>query len=434
MNRKLLKRSLAGLAISLLTVAGTAITAPASSAQVDAKPNFELPFACGEKWNGATYTGHGGDNYFPLDFNWGAGSDDYGKPVVASAAGVATQGAAGVITIDHGGGWKSEYRHLSSRDVASGTQVAQGQFIGRVGDVGNASGPHLHYAQVYNGNEQHIELHGELVTYSFDYNGPLYTSYNCGGGVTNRAAESVNGDKYDDLLAVDPTNTLKLYPGTANGNFGSSSEIGPGWSASYNRIGVGDSNADGFADIYATSTDGKLHYWLNNGSGGFSKLAAEGVGWNSLEGLAFVDINKDNKADIVARDGGFLYWYPGAGPGAFGERIKIGSGWAGFTTIAGADADGDGDGDLWGTDASGNLSFWKGGGSGAFAVKVDVGGGWNGFGPFNAMDVNGDSKADLVAVRESDGHLFRWTGKGDGGFNTGQDIGQGWTGYRPATY
>ncbi|MGC4938798.1 FG-GAP-like repeat-containing protein [Kribbella sp. DT2] len=433
MNKQLLKRSLAGLAISLLTVAGTAIAAPASSAQVDAKPTFELPFPCGEKWNGATYTGHGGDNSFPLDFNWGAGDDDLGKPVVASAAGVATQGAAGVITIDHGGGWKSEYRHLSSRDVASGTQVAQGQFIGRVGAVGNASGPHLHYAQVYNGNEQHIELHGEFVTYSFDYNGPAYTSYNCGGTVTDRAAESVNGDKYDDLLAVDPSNTLHLYPGTALGKFGGSSEVGPGWSASYHRIGVGDSNADGYADIFATSTDGKLHYWNNSGRGTFTKLVNEGAGWDSMEWFTVVDLNKDNKADIVARDGGILYWYPGKGNGAFSQRNRIGEGWANYE-FAGGDVDGDGDGDLWGTDASGNLFYYRGAGNGTFSTRIDVGSGWNGFGPMNAMDVNGDGKADLVAVRTSDGHLFRWTGKGDGTLRTGEDIGQGWTNYRPATY
>jgi hypothetical protein len=425
------KKALAGLGIAMLAITATIAAAPPSSAQVLVKPDFELPFPCGEQWNGATYTGHGGDNYFPLDFNWGVGDADRGKPVVASAAGNARYGEAGVIVIDHGGGWSSEYRHLDDRVVASGTQVTQGQLIGKVGDVGNASGPHLHYAQLYNGNEQHIVLHGEAVTYSFEYNGPLYTSYNCGGG---RAAESVNGDQYDDLLAVDPDNVMQVYPGTANGNFGTASPLGPGWSSTYNRIAVGDTNADGAADILATSTDGKLHYWHNSGSGTFTKLANAGTGWTSIEWFALVDVNGDDKADIVARDGGFLYWYPGEGAGAFSQRIKIGEGWGTYPEFAGADADGDGDGDLWGTDANGNLSFWRGAGNGTFSTRVSVGSGWNGFGPFNAMDVNGDGKADLVAVRTSDRHLLRWTGKGDGTFNQGEDIGHGWTGHRPATY
>ena len=105
------------------------------------------------------------------------------------------------------------------RVAADGAQVVQGQLIGNVGEVGNASGPHLHYAQVLNGQEQHIVLHGEAVTYSFEYNGPPYTSYNCGNGTSNSAAESINGDKYDDLLAVDPNNVMQVYHGTANGTF-----------------------------------------------------------------------------------------------------------------------------------------------------------------------------------------------------------------------
>ncbi|MFC0626426.1 FG-GAP-like repeat-containing protein, partial [Kribbella deserti] len=330
------KRSVTGLAVALLTAAGTIAAAPVTSAQVTARPAFEMPFPCKEVWNGATYSGHGGaGNDYPLDFNWGSGAADRGRKVVASAAGIARHGVAGVIDIDHGGGWSTTYRHLEHRAVASGTQVAQGQYIGDVGDVGNASGPHLHYAQEYNGTPVHIELHGQRVTYSYVYNGPEFVSFNtCPGGV--RAAESVNGDQYDDLLAVDPNNVMQVYPGNSTGTFGGASPLGGGWSSAYNRIAVGDTNADGAADILATSTDGKLHYWHNSGSGTFSKLANSGVGWTSIEWFAMVDINRDNRADIVARDGGILYWYPGKGAGAFGERIKIGEGWATYPEFAGA--------------------------------------------------------------------------------------------------
>jgi hypothetical protein len=284
--------------------------------------------------------------------------------------------------------------------------------------------------QAYSGPNPHTDH----IHFSFGWPGALkQTSWWTSGGI-DRAAESVNGDQYDDLLAVDPDNVMQVYPGTANGTFGSASPLGPGWSSTYNRIAVGDTNADGAADILATSTDGKLHYWHNSGSGTFTKLANAGTGWNTIEWFTMVDINGDDKADLVARDGGMLYWYPGEGAGNFSQRIKIGEGWATYPEFAGGDADGDGDGDLWGTDASGNLSFWEGTGNGTFAVRVTVGSGWNGFGPFNAMDVNGDGKADLVAVRTSDHHLLRWTGKGDGTFNQGEDIGHGWTGYRPATY
>ncbi|MFC0627439.1 FG-GAP repeat domain-containing protein, partial [Kribbella deserti] len=178
--------------------------------------------------------------------------------------------------------------------------------------------------------------HTDHIHFSFSWAGARRQTSWWTSGSSDRAAESVNGDQYDDVLAVDPGNVLRLFPGNSSGTFGASSPIGPGWSSAYNRIAVGDSNADGAADIVATSTDGKLHYWHNSGSGTFSKLANSGVGWTSIEWFAMVDINRDNRADIVGRDGGFLYWYPGKGAGAFGERIKIGEGWATYPEFAGA--------------------------------------------------------------------------------------------------
>jgi hypothetical protein len=248
------------------------------------------------------------------------------------------------------------------------------------------------------------------------------------------SAESVNGDRYDDLLAVSPDNVLRLYPGRSDGTFGGSGEIGPGWSATYNRIGVGDSNADGFADLVATATDGTLHYWHNSGRGTFTKLPNAGTGWQTLEWFTVVDVNGDNKSDIVGRDGGRLYWYPGEGAGAFSQRVFIGEGWATYPQFAGGDADADGDGDLWARNTDGELWFWEGNGNGTFSSGRQVGSGWGAFGPFNVLDVNGDTKADLVAVRTSDNTLWRWAGDGDGTLATAKQAGQGWSGFRPASY
>jgi len=75
----------------------------------------------------------------------------WGSPIDAAAAGVVTfagwrdNGGGYQIWISHGSGLYTTYNHLSSVDVAAGTSVGRGQFIGRIGATGNATGPHCHF-------------------------------------------------------------------------------------------------------------------------------------------------------------------------------------------------------------------------------------------------------------------------------------------------
>ncbi len=70
-------------------------------------------------------------------------------PVVAALGGTVTTGVGGAsgnyITIDSPGGVRTVYMHLDSFDKATGDSVAAGELIGRVGETGRASGPHLHF-------------------------------------------------------------------------------------------------------------------------------------------------------------------------------------------------------------------------------------------------------------------------------------------------
>ena len=49
------------------------------------------------------------------------------------------------VMIDHGLGVVTIYNHLNSRDVSVGDRVAKGQLLGRLGETGVATGPHLHW-------------------------------------------------------------------------------------------------------------------------------------------------------------------------------------------------------------------------------------------------------------------------------------------------
>jgi murein DD-endopeptidase MepM/ murein hydrolase activator NlpD len=74
-----------------------------------------------------------------------------GTPVTASASGRVTfagwspGGWGYLVIIDHGGGLRTLYAHLSRVGVRVGQRVATGRRIGRVGASGHATGPHLHF-------------------------------------------------------------------------------------------------------------------------------------------------------------------------------------------------------------------------------------------------------------------------------------------------
>ncbi|MEO0601851.1 MAG: M23 family metallopeptidase [Myxococcota bacterium] len=73
-----------------------------------------------------------------------------GTPIRAARAGrvVRAESVGGygkLVVVDHGGGLETRYAHCEAIDVTVGTHVAAGEVLGRVGDTGRATGPHLHF-------------------------------------------------------------------------------------------------------------------------------------------------------------------------------------------------------------------------------------------------------------------------------------------------
>lgn len=88
-----------------------------------------------------------GDRRFHAGTDLGAPA---GTPVLAAARGLVEtadwNGGYGLaVTINHGSAQQTLYGHLSEIFVRPGQQVEPGTVIGRVGNTGNSTGPHLHF-------------------------------------------------------------------------------------------------------------------------------------------------------------------------------------------------------------------------------------------------------------------------------------------------
>ncbi len=86
-----------------------------------------------------------------------------GTEVYASASGVVelarrryriNEGYGRVVIINHGGGLKTLYGHLSKIFVRPGQKVSRWDVIGLTGDTGRSTGPHLHYEVWVQGRTQ----------------------------------------------------------------------------------------------------------------------------------------------------------------------------------------------------------------------------------------------------------------------------------------
>ncbi len=75
----------------------------------------------------------------------------YGSRIVAAAggkvifAGWRSNGGGYQVWIAHGSGLFTTYNHMSAIGVGTGQYVSRGQFVGRVGTSGWATGPHCHF-------------------------------------------------------------------------------------------------------------------------------------------------------------------------------------------------------------------------------------------------------------------------------------------------
>lgn len=180
------------LVVSTAVAALVLFGAPTMAA---AEPSFQMPFACGQRWEGSTRSSHSPSS---LSIDWNRDASDEGQPVAASARGVVTSvvdlgdsSYGRYVVVDHGGGWTSLHAHLLTSFVVVGQRVDQGQVIALLGNSGGSSGAHLHY-------EQRLDRTNQRAVFDsvgFVYNSWL-TSRNC---VDVPVVGDWNGDRMSDV-------------------------------------------------------------------------------------------------------------------------------------------------------------------------------------------------------------------------------------------
>lgn len=159
------------------------------------------------------------------------------------------------------------------------------------------------------------------------------------------AAGDLTGDRLPDVVARDRAGYLWLYPTrhalTTPGGWAPRRRYGGGWNAMTAVMGVGDWNGDGLADLLARTTTGDMRMYTGDGHGGLHGGTRVGHGfasWSLLEATG--DLGDDGHADFVARNTkGELWLFRGAGTatGRFLPSRRIGTGWQSMTMFVGVE-------------------------------------------------------------------------------------------------
>lgn len=211
-----MKKMLTGVAALVIGMASSVLLgSPAHAA-----PAFQLPFPCGQTWNGNS-TNSSAHVSWEIDFNRGStATADLGDTVVAAAAGTvevsahqgSVNGYGNLVVIDHGGGYFTYYAHLDTRAVTAGQSVLRGQAIGSLGNTsrpGNGISPHLHYEVRYPDRSQSHIIKAVFNGSTFGYGSANVTSNNCGTSY-DPAAECGSGFQVIDSVKLGSAGTTNL--------------------------------------------------------------------------------------------------------------------------------------------------------------------------------------------------------------------------------
>lgn len=192
-------------------------------------------------------------------------------------------------------------------------------------------------------------------------------------------------------------------------------------------LASGDWDRDGFVDFALGDSSNFVSFWRGRGDGTF-ELAGDPIDVTlSPRALLPLDLNQDNRTDIVvvgenllqAGVGRVLY---GNGDGTFTRTPELFDTGFGSVAVAAGDVTGDGHPDLAvANEATNEVYILRGDRNGAFTLarRLPVG---QSPSAVVLLDLNGDGGLDLVVTNTNSDSLTVFLGQGNGSFTEGREF------------
>ncbi|CAF1498979.1 unnamed protein product, partial [Adineta steineri] len=233
---------------------------------------------------------------------------------------------------------------------------------------------------------------------------PTQVTYSTGvgSGPYPLTTADVNGDGKPDIIVINyGTGGVSVLLNAGNGTFLAQVIYPTGTTHDTWGLAIADVNGDSKLDIIVgNAASYNIGVLLNAGNGTFRTEVTYSISTGSqLHSLIAVDVNGDNKSDIIATYSALneIAVFLNTGSGTFGAQVTYPVG-TGPWPVKTGDLNGDGKLDIIVTNAgSNNVGVLFNKGNGTFGAQVTYSTG-NGSGP-NAVvvvDANGDSKLDII--------------------------------------
>ncbi|GAA3897578.1 FG-GAP-like repeat-containing protein [Microbacterium invictum] len=416
---------------SSLPMAPMRLTVP----QYGPQPVFRFPFAPGQRWGASgSHSDSDGIHRGAIDFAPLSAKDKNVRAVAAGTVYRVTCSNGWFLGIDHGGGWMSEYYHLSGANSSLvGKWVEAGAVLGRAGQTlpcGGTPGasPHVHLSilnaavDVPSGKRHYVAVSGiQFDNYTLrDSSGAYNGVWRNLSGTTVLTSRGVTCC-LTASSRVGPTSSASL-PDT-NGNGIDDYSEATKWDT--------DLNADGRPDLVAFGGPG-AYTALNSGTTlATHRLAVADFGtskgWNRAQyPRVVIDVTGDGRSDIVGFGAAGVYVSVGTGS-SFGPARRwvadfgTDKGWrVGVHQRVLADVTGDGLPDVVGFGGVGIFVARNTGSSfaaptvwGRIMGSAATAGGWTESRyPRTVIDVTGDGRADVVGFGAKGVYVARNTGSG----------------------